>query len=55
MLQLMLEYDPQPPFQAGSPDGAGPEWTARVRERRAPAVEAAWQAALVAQRRLASS
>lgn len=52
-LQLMLEYDPQPPFKAGSPDGAGPELTARVRERRAPAVEAARQAALVAQKRLA--
>ena len=23
MLQLMLEYDPQPPFHAGSPEGAG--------------------------------
>lgn len=55
MLQLMLEYDPQPPFQAGSPEGAGPELTARVRQRRAPAVEAARQAALVAQKRLAIS
>lgn len=52
MLQLMLEYDPQPPFQAGSPDGAGGELTSKVRERRAPAVEAARQAALVAQKRL---
>jgi transcriptional regulator GlxA family with amidase domain len=24
-IQLMLEYDPQPPFDAGSPDKAGPE------------------------------
>jgi cyclohexyl-isocyanide hydratase len=52
MLQLMLEYDPQPPFQAGSPEGAGGELTRQVRERRAPAVEAARQAALVAQKRL---
>lgn len=52
MLQLMIEYDPQPPFHAGSPDGAGTEITGHVRERRAPAVEAARQAALVAQKRL---
>ena len=52
MLQLMLEYNPQPPFPAGSPAGAGPELTSHVRERRAPAVEAARQAALVAQKRL---
>lgn len=52
MLQLMLEYDPQPPFQAGSPDGAGGDLTRQVRERRAPAVESARQAALTAQKRL---
>ena len=52
MLQLLLEYDPQPPFQAGSPDGAGPELTKHVQERRAPAVEAARQAALIAQKPL---
>jgi cyclohexyl-isocyanide hydratase len=52
VLQLMLEYDPQPPFHAGSPDGAGEELTKHVRERRAPAVEAARQAALTAQKRL---
>jgi cyclohexyl-isocyanide hydratase len=28
--QLMLEYDPAPPFDAGSPEKAGPEITARV-------------------------
>ncbi len=53
MLQLMLEYNPQPPFPAGSPAGAGPELTKQVREQRAPAIEAARQAALVAQKRLA--
>ncbi len=30
--QLMLEYDPQPPFDAGSPEKAGPAVLARVRE-----------------------
>ena len=27
MKQLMMEYDPQPPFHAGSPKGAGPALT----------------------------
>jgi cyclohexyl-isocyanide hydratase len=52
MLQLAFEYDPQPPFHAGSPNGAGGEITSHLRERRAPAVEAARQAALEAQKRL---
>jgi transcriptional regulator GlxA family with amidase domain len=30
--QLMLEYDPQPPFDAGSPEKAGPEVMARALE-----------------------
>jgi transcriptional regulator GlxA family with amidase domain len=30
--QLMLEYDPQPPFDSGSPEKAGPELTAMVRQ-----------------------
>jgi transcriptional regulator GlxA family with amidase domain len=30
--QLMVEYDPQPPFDAGSPAKAGPEVIARARE-----------------------
>lgn len=55
MLQLMLEYNPQPPFQAGSPEGAGADLTSQVREMRAPAVEAARQAALIAQKRLANT
>jgi cyclohexyl-isocyanide hydratase len=29
--QLMMEYDPQPPFDAGSPDTAGPEIVQAVR------------------------
>lgn len=30
-IQLGIEYDPQPPFNAGSPEGAGPEVTAKAR------------------------
>jgi cyclohexyl-isocyanide hydratase len=30
-LQLAFEYDPQPPFACGSPEGAGPELVARLR------------------------
>ena len=30
-IQLALEYDPQPPFAAGSPQAAGPEIVARLR------------------------
>lgn len=54
MLQLMLEYDPRPPFSAGSPEGAGEKLTTHVRNLRLPAVEAARQAALVARKRLAN-
>jgi cyclohexyl-isocyanide hydratase len=35
-IQLALEYDPQPPFDAGSPQGAGPELVARYRALLAP-------------------
>ena len=31
-IQLMVEYNPAPPFNAGSPVSAGPELEARVRE-----------------------
>lgn len=55
MLQLVLEYNPQPPFHAGSPKGAGETLTNHIREMRAPAVEAARQAALIAQKRLTNS
>jgi cyclohexyl-isocyanide hydratase len=30
-IQLFVEYNPAPPFNAGSPEGAGPELEARVR------------------------
>jgi putative intracellular protease/amidase len=32
MTQLAMEYDPEPPFHAGTPNEAGPEITRRVRE-----------------------
>ena len=31
-IQLMIEYDPQPPYDGGSPDRAAPELTERVRQ-----------------------
>jgi len=55
MIQLGLEYDPQPPLDSGSPEKAGPERVARAR-----AVPAAWLRDVVepqiaqAARRLAS-
>lgn len=36
-IQLNLEYDPEPPFQSGSPDKAPPEVLARFAPRPAPA------------------
>jgi len=32
-IQLMIEYDPQPPYDAGSPDRAPAEITDRLRAR----------------------
>lgn len=50
-IQLAIEYNPQPPFDAGSPEGAGPEIEAAARSaasgrqsRRAAAVRAAAEA-----------
>jgi cyclohexyl-isocyanide hydratase len=37
-IQLGLEYDPQPPFDSGSPERAAPELVQAVRERFAPSV-----------------
>ncbi len=35
-IQLVLEYDPQPPFDSGSPEKAGAERVKRIYERLAP-------------------
>ena len=35
-IQLSIEYDPHPPFNSGSPKGAGPELTARMTEMASP-------------------
>lgn len=34
-IQLMMEYDPHPPFRSGSPDAADPELVEKVRSGRA--------------------
>jgi transcriptional regulator GlxA family with amidase domain len=51
-VQLVLEYDPRPPYAAGSPETAGPSAAADVRRRRAAVLEDARQAALRARARL---
>ena len=38
-LQLAFEYDPQPPFDCGSPEKAGPELVARIRASQAQRLE----------------
>jgi len=50
--QLVLEYDPQPPFQAGNPTTAGNEITQSILKLRATALEAARTAATRAAARL---
>ncbi len=35
-IQLMVEYDPHPPFDAGSPERAGPELVERIRRAAEP-------------------
>lgn len=46
--QLTLEYDPQPPFDAGSPEKAPKEITEMVLKMRAPVLEKAKEAAIAA-------
>jgi transcriptional regulator GlxA family with amidase domain len=38
-IQLAIEYDPAPPFDAGTPEKAGPELTAFMRQLMAPSLE----------------
>lgn len=52
LIQLLLEYDPKPPFDAGSPEHAGPQLTDRVRSARGAAISAAREAATLAGARL---
>jgi cyclohexyl-isocyanide hydratase len=52
MLQLINEYDPQPPFQAGTPAQAGPVLTAHLTTLLAGSHQAASAAAEAARQRL---
>ncbi len=51
-IQLQIEYDPQPPFNSGSPKTAAPETVATLMARMAPLREARREAALRAARKL---
>ncbi len=51
-VQLGLEYDPQPPFNSGSPEKAKPELVQRVLAQRAPMLESRRKANEVAAARL---
>jgi cyclohexyl-isocyanide hydratase len=51
-VQLGLEYDPQPPFQSGSPEKAGAERTAKVRGQVKQMMERRQQANAAAAARL---
>lgn len=39
LIQLMLEYDPKPPFDCGTPEAAGPQRADRVRKLWAASIE----------------
>jgi cyclohexyl-isocyanide hydratase len=52
-IQLVLEYDPQPPCDSGSPEKAGVERVKRIRERLAPLLESRRKANAEAAARLA--
>ena len=51
IMQLNIEYDPEPPFRADSPEQAGPEVTAALRTSYTDFVQAAERAARAARRR----
>lgn len=53
-IQLQIEYEPAPPFGAGSPETAPPAILARVRESTAAFVAPRWHAVEAAAARLAS-
>lgn len=50
--QLILEYNPEPPFDAGSPETAGAKLTALMNEMLAPSNKAMREAAVRRQKRL---
>lgn len=50
--QLINEYDPQPPFEGGTPSKAGPELTAQANQILATGYEQSHAAALIARKRL---
>ncbi len=52
MLQLLVEYDPHPPFDAGAPERAPEATVARIEAMRAEEMAAARQAALAAAKAL---
>ncbi len=47
-IQLLIEYDPKPPFDAGSPERAGPALTNDILRRRKEAITQAEAAAKAA-------
>lgn len=51
MLQLINEYDPQPPFETGTPAQAGPAMTAHLNQLLAGGVHAAQDAASASKKR----
>lgn len=51
-IQLVLEYDPKPPFDAGAPERAGATLTNDVLQRRGPVIFEAEQAVRAAGKRL---
>jgi cyclohexyl-isocyanide hydratase len=51
-IQLQMEYDPDPPFQAGSPESAGTELVAALSKRFEPFVTVRREATLRAKARL---
>lgn len=51
MLQLLNEYDPHPPYQAGNPEEAGPALTHEVESWLAPGIESLKEAAARAQKK----
>jgi len=55
MLQLVNEYDPQPPFHAGTPAQAGPEMTAHLTAMLGPSHQTAKNASIAAAKRLGIS